>query len=89
MDGVWATWLRIRALGQGPRRDVNGIDLGSTRPLLPASARPWAGALLACCAIVVAALGVLFTHQTTADRLDQAVDSRIITWLGGHPSLVP
>jgi membrane-associated phospholipid phosphatase len=45
--------------------------------------------LLACCVIVVAALGVLFTHQARADWLDHAVDSRIITWFGGHPGIGP
>jgi undecaprenyl-diphosphatase len=56
--------------------------------LLAASIRPWAGALLACCAILVAVLGVLFAHQTTADPFDRAVDSPVISWLGGHPGLL-
>lgn len=59
----------------------------SDRPLLTARARPWAGGLLAGCAILVALLGALFAHQVTADRFDHAVDSPVITWLGGHPSL--
>jgi len=66
---------------------VDGIHLHPGRPLLAASARPWAGALLACCAILVAVLGVLFTHQARADWLDHTVDSPIIIWLGGHPGL--
>jgi len=66
---------------------VDGIHLHPGRPLLAASARPWAGALLACCAILVAVLGVLFTHQSRADWLDHTVDSPIIIWLGGHPGL--
>jgi membrane-associated phospholipid phosphatase len=57
------------------------------RPLLTASARLWAGALLALCAILVAVLGILFAHQTTADWLDQAIDSPVITWSGSHPGL--
>jgi membrane-associated phospholipid phosphatase len=57
------------------------------RPLLTPSARPWVAALLAACLILVAVLGVLFTHQTTADRFDQVIDSPIITWLGGDPGL--
>ena len=57
------------------------------RPLLAAAARPWAGALLACCVIVVAVLGVLFAHQSTADSLDRAVDAPVITWLDGHQGL--
>jgi len=60
----------------------------SARPLLAPSARPWAGALLACCAILVAVLGVLFAHQTRADGLDHAIDSRVIAGLGGHRGLL-
>ncbi len=67
---------------------MNGIQLRPGRPLLAASARPWAGALLACCAVLVAVLGVLFAHQASADRLDHAVDSRVIAWLGGHRGLL-
>jgi membrane-associated phospholipid phosphatase len=56
-------------------------------PLLAASARPWAGALLAGCAILVTVLGVLFARQTAADRLDHAVDSPVIAWFRGHQDL--
>jgi len=56
-------------------------------PLLSASARRWAWALLGCCAVLVAALGVLFAHQTTADSFDRAVDSPVISSLGGHQDL--
>lgn len=58
-------------------------------PLLAASVRPWAGALLACCAILVALLGVLLAHQPRADWLDHAVDSSIIAWFDGHRDLLP
>jgi membrane-associated phospholipid phosphatase len=57
------------------------------RPLLTASARPWAGGLLACCAVLIAVLGVLFAHQAQADWLDHAVDSPIITRLSSYPGL--
>ena len=67
---------------------MDGIHLRPGRPLLAASARPRAGALLACCAVLVAVLGVLFAHQASADRLDQAVDSPVIAWLGGHRGLL-
>ena len=67
---------------------MDGIHLRPGRPLLAASARPWAGALLASCAVLVAALGVLFAHQASADGLDHAVDSRVIAWLGGHRGLL-
>jgi membrane-associated phospholipid phosphatase len=66
---------------------MEGIRLRPARPLLPAHARPWAGALLACCAVLVAVLGLLFSHQSTADWLDRAVDAPVVSWLGPHHSL--
>jgi len=57
------------------------------RPLLVAPARRRVGALLACCAILVVVLGVLFAHQTRADWLDHTVDSPVITWFGSHQGL--
>jgi membrane-associated phospholipid phosphatase len=59
----------------------------SGRPLLAASARPRAGVLLAGCAVLVAVLGVLFAHQSTADRFDHAVDSAVIAGFAGHYGL--
>ncbi len=56
------------------------------RPLLAGSARR-AEALLACCAALVVALGVLFARQATADGFDHAVDAPAITWLSSHPGL--
>lgn len=55
--------------------------------LLAGAARRRAGVLLGCCAVLIAVLGVVFAHQAKADRLDQAVDSPVIAWLGGHPGL--
>jgi len=66
------------------RRSVVAV---SARPLLPGPARPWAGALLVCSAILVASLGVLFAHQTRADWFDHAVDAPIIAWFTGHQGL--
>lgn len=66
---------------------MDGMDPRPGRPLLAASARPWAGILLACCAIFVAVLGTLFTRQATAGWLDHAVDSPIIAWFGGRHGL--
>ena len=66
---------------------MRGIHLRPGRPLLAASARPWAGGLLACCAILVAGLGVLFAHQTQPDWLDRAIDAPFSAWLGGHLGL--
>ena len=66
---------------------MDGIRLRLGRPLLAAPVRRWAGTLLACCAILVAVLGVLFAHQDQADWLDRAVDTPIITWFSGHPDL--
>ena len=63
---------------------MRGIRLRPGRPLLAPSARPWAGWLLACCAILVTVLGVLFAHQAKADWLDRAVDAPFITLFGGH-----
>lgn len=65
-------------------RGVQGIRLRYGRPLLPAVARRWVATLLASCAILVTVLGILLAHQATADRLDHAIDSPIITWLAGH-----
>ena len=64
------------------------IVSSSGGPLLTPSARPWAGALLASCATLVAVLGVLFAHQSSADGFDHAIDSRVIAWLGGHRGLL-
>jgi membrane-associated phospholipid phosphatase len=66
---------------------MNGKHLRLGRPLLSAPGRIWAGTLLACCAILISVLGVLFAHQAQADRLDHAIDAPIINWLGGHPAL--
>jgi membrane-associated phospholipid phosphatase len=66
---------------------VRGIHLRPGRPLLAPSARPWAGGLLACCAALVTALGLLFAGQTAAGWLDHAVDAPLIGWLGGHLGL--
>jgi membrane-associated phospholipid phosphatase len=68
---------------------VNSIQLRYGRPLLAIPARRWAGVLLACCAILVTLLGILFAHQTGADQLDRAVDSPVITWFGSRPGLAP
>ena len=51
------------------------------------SARPWTVGLLACCAILVTGLGVVFAHQAQVDWLDRAVDAPFISWLGGHLGL--
>jgi membrane-associated phospholipid phosphatase len=64
------------------------IGSSSGRPLLAPNARRWAGALLACCAILVAVLGALFARQARADGLDHAIDAPVITWLGGHGGLL-
>lgn len=66
---------------------MDGIHRQPDRPLLTAYARLWAGVLLISCTILIAVLGMLFAHQATADRLDRAIDSPIITWLEGRPGL--
>ena len=57
------------------------------RLLRPSSARPRTGVLLAGCAVLVAVLGVLFAHQSTADGFDHAVDAPVITGFAGHHAL--
>lgn len=66
---------------------MDGKYLRPGRPLLAATVRPWAGAVLACCVIFVAVLGMLFAHDTRADWLDRAIDAPVIAWFGGHPGL--
>jgi membrane-associated phospholipid phosphatase len=66
---------------------VDGMRLRPGRPLLAASARRWAGVLLACCSILVTVLGVVFAHQAKADWFDHAADSPIIAWLSTHQGL--
>jgi membrane-associated phospholipid phosphatase len=57
----------------------------SGRSLLADSARSWAGGLLACCVVIVIALGLLVAHKATADRVDQAIDARVIARFAAHP----
>lgn len=57
------------------------------RPLLPGQARILAAWVTAGCAVLVAALGVLFAHQSTADGFDRAIDAPVIGWLSGQPHL--
>jgi len=56
-------------------------------PLLAASARPRAVALVACCALFVTVLGVLVAHQTQPDPFDRTVDAPVISWLAGHQGI--
>jgi membrane-associated phospholipid phosphatase len=57
-------------------------------PLLDGPLRRWTAILLACCTVLVVALGVLFAHQSRVDGLDQAIDSWAVRSLGGHRSLL-
>ena len=66
---------------------MHGIHLRYGRPLLAASARLGVGVLAASCLVLVAVLGMVFAHQTTADRLDHAIDAPIVTWLAGRQGL--
>lgn len=66
---------------------MDGRILRTGSPLLAGRARPWAGAVLACCAVLVAVLGALVAHQATAGWFDRAVDSPVIAWAGGHRGL--
>jgi len=82
--------MRLRS-ARPPQRPGQPSGLSSSwpaaRPLLAASARPWAIALLAGCAILVAVLGALFARQTTADPLDRAVDAPVIAWFAARQDL--
>jgi membrane-associated phospholipid phosphatase len=55
--------------------------------LLGRAARVRAGVLLASCVALVVVLGLLLAHHATADRLDQVIDSPVITVMRGHPGL--
>ena len=44
-------------------------------------------ALLASCAIIVAALAALFAHQARPDWLDRTVDAPVISWFESHQDL--
>lgn len=59
------------------------------RPLLGASGRIWAGVTVAVCVVVVGVLGVLFKGKTGPDGFDNAVDSPVIAFFGGHQGLLP
>ena len=66
---------------------MEGRQLRPGRPLLAGSARRRASVVLACCAAIVAALGVLVSRQTTADWFDRAVDAPVLRLFGGHHGL--
>jgi membrane-associated phospholipid phosphatase len=70
-----------------PDRLLPAVGGNSDRPLLRAAARRWAAGVLACCAVIVAALGALFAHQSTADAFDRAIDKPIFTWFAAHHDL--
>ena len=70
---------KVRALPHADRESRR-----APRPLIPATARPVAGALLICCVAVTAVLGALFAHQTRATWLDRVVDLPISSSLGAH-----
>jgi membrane-associated phospholipid phosphatase len=70
-----------------PGSGEDGRQLRPDRPLLAGSARSRAGALLACCATVVAVLGVLLAHRAAPGWFDHGVDSPVINWFGGHQGL--
>jgi membrane-associated phospholipid phosphatase len=58
------------------------------RPLLGDTRRTWAGLTLAACVIVVVLMGLLFRGQTGPDTFDNAVDSPVIAFFGGHGGLL-
>jgi membrane-associated phospholipid phosphatase len=58
------------------------------RPLLGVTRRAWAGLALAACVIVTVVLGLLFNGQTGPDGFDNAVDSPVVAFFGGHRTLL-
>ena len=63
---------------------MDGVRELPGRPLLSEPARPWAGFVLACCAVIVAVLAVLVLHRAKVDWLDSAVDAPFIGWFQAH-----
>ncbi len=71
----------------GTGRETDSVRELPGRPLLTPSARPWAGVLIVCCAILVAVLGLLFAQQTKVDWFDQGIDSPLIHWFASRQQL--
>lgn len=67
---------------------MSRISARPWRPLLGPSGRHLAGWLVAGCAALIAALGVLVANQATADPFDRVIDSPVITHLGDHYGLL-
>jgi len=57
------------------------------RSLLAGRARPLAGGLLAGCVLFVAVFGIVVAGQSTADRVDRAVDTPLLAWFTSHQAL--
>jgi len=55
--------------------------------LLAGRARPLAGGLLAGCVLFVAVFGIVVAGQSTAGRVDRAVDTPLLVWFTSHPAL--
>jgi membrane-associated phospholipid phosphatase len=60
------------------------LAAGPDRPLISASLRRWAGAVLIPCGAIAVVLGVLFAHQTRADAFDRAIDAPFINAFASH-----
>ncbi len=60
----------------------------AVRPLLPAAGRRPAWVLVACCAIVVAALPALFARRGGLDWLDRSADRQIMGFYRAHHDLL-
>src|SRR5262245_59695346 len=79
--------LRVTLNTHNEGSALHRIRVWLGRPLLAGAARPWAGAVVACCVILVTVLGVLFAHKTRTDSFDNAVDAPIIELLRDHGGL--
>ena len=54
------------------------------RPLISASVRRSAGAVVIACGAIAVVLGVLFAQQTRADAFDRAIDAPFVNAFAGH-----
>lgn len=63
---------------------MDGARRLSVRPLLPPSARPLAGVVLACCILFTFVAGADAAHKTHGNSLDRPVDNWLIGHLGPH-----
>jgi membrane-associated phospholipid phosphatase len=67
---------------------LSGPGQPAARPLLPATVRPLAVAIVVVCALVIAVQAVWIRHGMETGWVDTAVDAKVEAVLGGHPLLL-